>query len=84
MFEEMLNYGLVLSVDSCNLYLDRLSKECDKKTATAVVVFREFLRWVFVGMLLLIKHCDSLCLSTSEDTRSSSSTRSYGVERLYP
>ena len=41
-FEKMLNYGLVLSVDSCNLYLDRLSKECDKKTATAVVVFREF------------------------------------------
>ena len=38
----MLNYGLVLSVASCNLYLDRLSKECDKKTATAVVVFREF------------------------------------------
>lgn len=35
-FEKMLSYGLVLSVDSCNLYL---SKE---KTGTAVIVFKEF------------------------------------------
>lgn len=29
LFEKLLNYGLVISVDSCNLYLSRLSNTCD-------------------------------------------------------
>lgn len=42
-FEKMLNYGLVLSVDSCNVYLTRLSKDC-YKTATAIIVFNSISR----------------------------------------
>ncbi|KAK0574708.1 hypothetical protein LWI29_027793 [Acer saccharum] len=41
LFEKLLNYGLVLSVDSCNLYLTRLSNNYDG-VGMALKAFSEF------------------------------------------
>ncbi|GJX80118.1 hypothetical protein Tco_0328267 [Tanacetum coccineum] len=48
LFYKMLNYGVVISVDSCNLYLSQLSKNTDRCKATSRIFsefFKEGVKW---------------------------------------
>ncbi|GKD59237.1 pentatricopeptide repeat-containing protein [Tanacetum coccineum] len=61
LFYKMLNYGVVISVDSCNLYLSQLSKNTDRCKATSRIFsefFKEGVKWNTMSHNIMIH---SLC-----------------------